>query len=220
MVYVMISVDPQYVYVRTPATSVAGINDCTEGFDPRDGEDLEIPSMEEVFFLDLGISRRFQPAEVTCMYTSGRHGTLADFPRLQREALARYRDRPTCFAHFQGTDPVWKVMIPAGWYNQTAYTLPESSTAVNPEDVIFTLATPHEFRVEFRSLAEVLQEGTGGLELREFSLSPDDAEAASFESFRRDRYAGVIFYSSGDESSLWEPIVGEPVDHVILGVDR
>lgn len=220
MVYVMISVDPQYVYVRTPATSVAGINDCTEGFDPRDGEDLEIPSMEEVFFLDLGISRRFQPAEVTCMYASGRHGTLADFPRLQRKALARYRDRPTCFAHFQGTDPVWKVMIPAGWYNQTAYTLPESSTAVNPEDVIFTLATPHEFRVEFRSLAEVLQEGTGGLELREFSLSPDDAEAASFESFRRDRYAGVIFYSSGDESSLWEPIVGEPVDHVILGVDR
>lgn len=186
MVYVMISVDPQYVYVRTPATSVAGINDCTEGFDPRDGEDLEIPSMEEVFFLDLGISRRFQPAEVTCMYASGRHGTLADFPRLQREALARYRDRPTCFAHFQGTDPVWEVMIPAGWYNQTAYTLPESSTAVNPEDVIFTLATPHEFRVEFRSLAEVLQEGTGGLELREFSLSPDNAEAASFESFRRD----------------------------------
>ena len=74
--------------------------------------------------------------------------------------------------------------------------------------------------MEFRSLAEVLQEGTGGLELREFSLSPDNAEAASFESFRRDRYAGVIFYSSGDESSLWDPIVGEPVDHVILGVDR
>ena len=68
MVYVMISVDPQYVYVRTPDVSVAGINDCTEGFDPRDGEELQIPTVEEVFFLDLGISRRFAPQEVTCMY--------------------------------------------------------------------------------------------------------------------------------------------------------
>lgn len=216
----MISVDPQYVYVRTPDDDIAGLNDCTEGFDPRDGVELEVPEIEDVFFLDLGISGHFRPQDVTCMYASGRVGTIVNFGQMQARAMERFTERPTTFAHYQGTDPVWSVTIPTSWYKQTAYALPSSSTAVNPEDVIFTLSTPQTFRVEFRSLAEVLQDGTGGLELREFSLSPDDADASSFESFRRDRCAGIIVYTSGAESSLWEPIVGEPVERVILGVDR
>ena len=217
--FLSMSVDPDYVYIDTQEQAGLRVNSIIEDLDPRDDLPIDFGDLygdvTVVYFMNLGITREFTPAQVTCVYASGRRGTLADFPAMQEAAYKRFQDRPTHLSIYTGVDPVMEVKIPSSWYSKTYEAQPGTGEPARPEHVIVTLSNPRTYDVEFRSLAEIMKHGTGGLDMREFSVFGSGADD-EVPIFSRDTSGGTIFYEDGSASSLWRPRRGRRIERVEL----